>query len=324
MSCYNPLRGLVLGKNGNGKADIRVVPKKSSMTAEKEIKLPCGNCFGCRLDTSRSWAVRCVLEAKNYKDNYFVTLTYSPEHLPLGWVNDPDTGEVFQQGILRPDHLTSFMKSLRKYYEYHFKHIGIRFFAAGEYGDRGGRPHFHLILFNLPINDLKFHKFNYRGDRFDTSDLISSIWGKGFVEISAVNFETAAYTARYVMKKRKGKDKSYYETTGLVPEFTRMSRNPGIGRDYFEKNKLSIYENDFINVRVGKEFQQVRPSRYYDRLYASWDPYHFADIKDDREKFAISKEKRILEETGVPAETYLKNIATEKAKKVLKLKRKGL
>jgi hypothetical protein len=46
------------------------------------LKIPCGQCIGCRLEYSRQWAMRCHHEASLHIFNSFITLTYDPEHLP--------------------------------------------------------------------------------------------------------------------------------------------------------------------------------------------------------------------------------------------------
>ena len=95
------------------------------------VQVPCGLCLECRIQHARQWADRCVLEAKNYKDNYFVTLTYDDDFLP-------------NHNSLEPRDLQLFLKRLRKT----FPHTKIRFLASGEYGDSSFRPHYHLILLN--------------------------------------------------------------------------------------------------------------------------------------------------------------------------------
>lgn len=49
----------------------------------RPLKLPCGQCIGCRLDRSRQWAMRCVHEASLHDDNCFITLTYNDENIPF-------------------------------------------------------------------------------------------------------------------------------------------------------------------------------------------------------------------------------------------------
>ena len=89
--------------------------------------IPCGQCIGCRIDYSRMWADRCILEAKEHDNNAFVTLTYDPEHLPKSEVVvDVNTGEMLEWPSLVPDHLTKFMKDLRMYYKHHYNHDGIQ------------------------------------------------------------------------------------------------------------------------------------------------------------------------------------------------------
>lgn len=72
------------------------------------------------------------------------------------------------------------MKRLRRYYEHHYNHKPIRFFMCGEYGPTATtRPHYHAIIFNLPIPDLKYLKTNFNGHQLFTSEIMSKIWGKG-------------------------------------------------------------------------------------------------------------------------------------------------
>ena len=111
------------------------------------VRIPCGQCIGCRLEYSRQWAIRCVLESKVHPVGtcWFVTLTYDDDHCPFNsYACDVETGEVtYPVRSLVPSDLTKFMKDLRRFYSYHFKHDDIRFFASGEYGSKNGRPHFH-------------------------------------------------------------------------------------------------------------------------------------------------------------------------------------
>ena len=255
----------------------------------KYIEIPCGKCIACRLTYSKEWATRCVLEAKQYQNNYFITLTYSPEKVPI----NEELGNL----ILKPKDLQNFMKRLRKYYEQHFNFQGIRFYACGEYGSTTQRPHYHILAFNLPIFDIVPLKRTNTGEQLYYSQTVEKIWGNGNVWIGEVNWNTCAYVARYIMKKQKGPDaEKHYEENGEVPEFVRMSRRPGIGQKYFEENYQKIYECDEIIIqkknKKGKiEAQSVRPARYYDKLYDQLNPENMAIIKEARLKAAIEAEK---------------------------------
>lgn len=224
--------------------------------------VPCGQCYQCRLQYSRMWANRCVCESLLYDPDscYFVTLTYDNDHL--------DT-ILTKEGTLTLnfDDLQKFLKRLRRYYEYHYGVNEIRFFAAGEYGDKNMRPHFHILLYNCKIPDKEQVACNTFGDPLYASDIFSSLWPFGFVCIGGFSWNTAAYTARYCMKKIKGVGAEYYQDLGIIPEATRMSRRPGIGADYVLENFDNIYrrlEDDepLVNSLTGEVFDE----RYYDRI----------------------------------------------------------
>lgn len=208
------------------------------------IKLPCGQCVGCRLERSRQWAVRCMHEASLHKDNCFVTLTYSDYYLP-------------ENGSLVKSDFQKFMKRLRK-------RVGtnIRYYYCGEYGENFGRPHYHVILFGYDFKDKMLWRQNTNGDRCYRSKLLEELWPFGLSEIGDVTFQSAAYVARYVMKKRTGDmAKEYYGDR--LPEYNDMSRRPGIGALWLEKFQNDVYPHDYM-VLNGKK---MRPPRFYDNRY---------------------------------------------------------
>lgn len=288
-------------------------------TGIKKLKIPCGNCLGCRLEYSRQWAVRCFFEAKQWTHNYFVTLTYNPEFVPLvpHYKVDEDTGEVINESMvmtLCPDHLKNFIKRLRRNFEYEKGHTGLRYFACGEYGPLNARPHYHLILFNCPLDDLKFER-RKNGYVYYTSPFIEKAWSVkkdgvkvqiGYVSVTNFSFETAAYVARYMLKKHKGKDSSYYEENGLYPEFTRCSRRPGLAYQYFADHKDQIYEFDQVVITNGKGIPlKCHPPKYYDRLFDIDNPDEMAIIKDRRKDVAERAMQKQLSVTDVPDQQYL-------------------
>lgn len=245
---------------------------------EYSLMVPCQQCLGCRIDYSKHWADRIVMEQLvSPKDScWFITLTYNDEHL----INECLTGERFEYVVdgephilpgatLSKEHVQLFMKRLRAYYKDHYNHDGIRYFLAGEYGEKSRRPHYHICIFNLPILDLLIYSNNFRGDVLYISPSLEQIWGKGYVVIGELNWETAAYTARYVVKKYKGKEsEEFYKSVGnVLPEFTLSSRRPGIAGEYFNREVEQIYRHDCIQLPSTNDRDGMTTvPRYFDKL----------------------------------------------------------
>lgn len=256
-------------------------------------QVPCQQCVGCRIDYSRHWADRIVMESLLYPEhtNFFVTLTYNDDHIYRNY-----TGETIELLIdaqyqtvnaatLILEDVQLFLKRLREKYSRDFDHTGIRVYYCGEYGSRTRRPHYHLCLFNCPIPDLKPYSRNFQGDLLYNSPMFESLWDKGYVVIGELTWETAAYTARYVVKKFKGKKADeFYEAMGnVLPEFSHSSNRPGIAAKYFEENKEKIYMYDRI-VLPGTEKRDgsVTVPRYFDKLLERYQEEHPDDQSIER------------------------------------------
>nr|QJB19602.1 MAG: replication initiator protein [Microvirus sp.] len=275
MPCFKPLQGYFSVDPDSGKKKFVGCPimfdhwKRGYSSLDNRRKsLPCGRCIGCRLDRSRGWAMRCIHEASLHESNCFITLTYAPEFLPEG-------------GTLVKKHFQDFMKRLRKKFG-----SGIRFFHCGEYGDLYKRPHYHAIIFNLDFDDKVLYKIE-NGCRLYTSDNLHSLWPYGLCTVGAVTFESAAYVARYIMKKVTG-DMAEAHYGGRLPEYTTMSRRPGIAFDWFKKFKSDVYPSDQVIVRGFP----CKPPRYYDTLFELEDPLLFQSLKEKR---SVVTEKRLRE-----------------------------
>lgn len=308
MSCYHPQSAVVLGVNPEtGKKVLRflgsslIVPPN---LADKElIQVPCGQCVGCRIDYSRQWANRCMLELKYHDSAYFCTFTYDDDHVPRSWYPDPETGEAIPSLTLSKRDFQLLMKRIRR----KFENDHIRFFMSGEYGSQTFRPHYHAILFGLHLHDLIPYKTVREGGELYTyynSPALSSCWTDsdgnsiGFVVVGEVTWETCAYTARYVMKKLKGKESDFYEKHHIQPEFSLMSRKPGIAREYYDDNP-DLYDFDFINISTPKGGKKFRPPRYFDKLFDVDNPEKSAELKELRKKLAIEAQKSKLARTSL-------------------------
>lgn len=200
--------------------------------------------------------MRCVHEASLYERNCFITLTYNDEHVPPG-------------GGLQVKDFQDFMKRLRFRYG-----SGIRFFHCGEYGEKFSRPHYHACLFNFDFPDKELWK-NERDVKLYRSEALEDLWeDRGFCTVGDVTFESAAYVARYITKKVTG-DRADAHYGDRRPEYTTMSRRPGIGKGWFERFASDVFPSDEVVVR-GKE---MKPPKYYDRLFEVAYPSDYAKVK---------------------------------------------
>lgn len=191
------------------------------------------------------------MECTQWQHNYFVTLTYNDNHVPLKQGLNLATGEWQEELTVSKPDVQQFMKNLRRHFDHHYGETNIRYYCSAEYGDETERPHYHICLFNCNIRDLKeYPKKNDLGDQYYTSKTLEDIWKKGNVIIGELTSMSAGYTARYVMKKWKGKNgaEKWAEAHIKEREFSLMSRKPGIGAEYFEQHKEKMIRDGFILV----------------------------------------------------------------------------
>ncbi len=299
VPCYHPVKAYRARHLGaSGKRGIAFNPQLGY--TDLPVTLPCGNCVGCKLDRSSEWAARCVHEAGLHTQNSYITLTYNDDNLP-------------SDHSLNVKHFQDFMKKLRRQVE----PTTIRFFHCGEYGEQFDRPHYHALIFGYQFPDLEFFKRTKAGHPLYLSKQLTEIWNKGHTYVGDVTYQSAAYVARYIMKKITGDaaDNHYEvidETTGeihkLKPEYTTMSRNPGLGEKWFLKYKDEVFPNDFI-IMNGKK---MKPPRYYAKLYERlYSTAALGEIKAKRIRAAKTrKENSTPERLAVRETVKLAQIST--------------
>lgn len=261
---------LVRRPPGGGKAKIsfpKTMPSADVARHGVPTPLPCGQCVGCRLERSRQWAIRLMKELKLHDRSCFLTLTYDDDHLPKLPNGRP---------TLVLDDIQLFLKKLRKQFSPH----PLRFFQCGEYGERTHRPHHHMILFGEDFSkDRSRIEDSRSGFAQFESPLLTRTWGKGRAVISEVSFESAAYVARYALKKVTGKGSSFHYA-GRKPEFVTMSRRPGIGSGYFEEFAQDMYPSDEVVPSIGRPASL--PPKYFDKLLERTDPSLYLAVKKKR------------------------------------------
>lgn len=337
MSCYHPLKAFPVGVHVSGKTKYKICSYDTHHVTQytsdggwhpisepfygstgvhrtEYVEIPCGKCIGCRLDYSRQWANRCMMEVQYHENSLFLTLTYDDDHVPKSYYPDPETGEAQEVLTLCKRDFQLFMKRLRKN-----SGQDLRYFACGEYGSTTFRPHYHAIVFGLKLDDLEVyqHKRNYV---YYTSPFLSSCWSNGFAIVGEVNWDTCAYTARYIMKKADGIEKAFFDDFGLQNEFTLMSRKPGIARQFYEEHK-DIYDYDLINISTPKGGKQFRPPRYYDKIFDIENPEEMSKIKQKRKDMAKAIEKLKLAHTQLTKQEMLEVEERNKRSQIKSLER---
>lgn len=273
MACYNPLDAYRLEGGG-----VSVGFERKGST--EKLRIPCGTCFGCRMEYAELWSIRCQHESKLWESSLFVTLTYDDDSLP--W-----------HGSLDVSHIQRFIKRLRKAYDGDIaipESAGrrpIRYFAAGEYGTSTERAHWHLLLFNCRLPD-----YHGGGPGIDLKSM-SGLWPFGHHRVDLFAPGRASYIAGYSAKKARGRveRKKRYEVmnmeTGEVferrPEFCVMSRRPGIGVWYFQRHRAD-FERGFVQ---GEGGVKKRLPRLY-RTYLSESSEFAYDDENRREEFLLA------------------------------------
>lgn len=271
MACYYPITAYrevpLTSQGGAGR-----ITMKRPLVEYTEIQLPCSTCIGCRLSKAREWAIRCTHEAQLHETNCFITLTFNPESLYKR-----------KTPFLDKRDFQLFMKRLRKRYG-----AGIKYYHCGEYGTQFRRPHYHACLFGFDFRDKKPWK-QEAGYTIYRSQSLEELWPFGYSTVTRFDFNTAAYVARYTQKKIYGRNaKDHYQTVDLTtgeilsiqPEYSTMSRRPGIGSQWLKKYIGEVYPIDRV-VLKGKE---MKPPKYYDRLFEASFPSDFNIVKERRKE----------------------------------------
>lgn len=214
---------------------------------------PCGHCAACLRNKVMEWSARILHESSEFEYNTFLTLTYNAENLP----------EKDGFATLKKEDLRNWLKRFRK----EINGRKIKYFGCGEYGDRSHRPHYHLILLGVGMDD---------------KQKIEKTWGKGFITLSPINYKRIKYTVGYVMKKKFGLNKLKFYA-GREPVFQVQSK--GIGERYVERNMdhlirnvgftvngvkagLSRYYKDKIGTNVPSDYWERKATEAKDKIIA--------------------------------------------------------
>lgn len=247
--------------------------------------VPCGQCINCLQNKRAEWTFRLEKELKNARSAWFITLTYCEEDAPLV---DVGTYSLYKRD------LGLFIKNIRKQSDYiitkhlqknpiaseKLKHLKIKYYAVGEYGDKTNRPHYHMIIFNLPRAII---------------EKIDKIWKKGFVKVGTCNTASIHYVCKYVINRHNTPE-------GCEKPFSFISN--GIGIDYTITNKKT---HNTLNPYLTKDgYKQSMPRYYKNKLYTEDE---LKTIGETNKQNYLSKRKEFvnhIKSTGQDIDQYEK------------------
>lgn len=225
--------------------------------------VPCGKCYECLKRRSNGWVLRLEEEMKVSSSCAFITYTYSDDHLPISPNGIPSLDKRDFQ---------LYMKRLRKEVG-----TGIKYYACGEYGSNTHRPHYHAIMFNLPLRWTA------------QNDLTESTWQKGNTMVAPGGKLTFKYVTKYILKKPFKEITEFVDpNTGeiceddRIPEFSLMSK--GLGKSFITdamRQYLLSQDRTYIE-QYG--YPTALPRYYLEKLLTPEERKRLSAISE-REKF---------------------------------------
>lgn len=228
--------------------------------------------------------------AQMHEQNAFITLTYNDEHL-AGPSLEHRHFQLFMKRLRKSvSRASNKNQSARDLDQKGQPNGRLSYYMAGEYGSTTRRPHYHACIFGWEPSDKLYWRRTPTGSRLYTSQLLDKLWGKGFTSIGDVNFESAAYIARYIMAKITGPNSAQFyehvdEQTGVItdlkPEYNKMSlgKNNAIGKTWLQKYEQDVYPEGELLIRKTK----TKTPKYYDKLYKKKEPDNYEEMKMNRE-----------------------------------------
>ncbi|AXL14845.1 replication initiator protein [Microviridae sp.] len=187
------------------------IKNKSKLSSRAGLVVPCSQCLPCRINRRDRWVTRGILEHRSRFTGQFWTLTFSEEGL--------DT--LSTHGARKLVH--QFLDSLRTSERRHGNPLPIRFFGCLEHGELFGRPHVHLLLWNLIHN---FRNSTPYKPLLPRPTFNIGLWPHGHVDVQPLTIPSIRYVAKYVTK--------FEEDQTIAPVCFRTIKPP-LGLDGLEQ-----------------------------------------------------------------------------------------
>jgi hypothetical protein len=227
-----------------------------------EFRVPCGKCLNCKKKRRSDWSLRLEHEWMYSDSAFFITLTYNDPSIPrnkgvptlnrgIATLNKKDLQDYIKR--LRNSHVAYVSRELGiSKSEVKNRSKAIRYYAVGEYGSKTNRPHYHILLFNYDIANLKPIEAQWKNTQ--TGHPL------GFVDIGKVSSASINYTTKYMFKQWGKKDLR-------ERPFTNMSRRPMIGTGFLNEYKNYLREFELTTIRDKKGTLRKLPKAYLYKIY---------------------------------------------------------
>jgi hypothetical protein len=305
---------------------------------DEPLAVGCGNCAYCVTRKANEWSFRLMQEKKVSSSAYFVTLTYNQIHLPL-------TDKNYM--TLKREDLTQYFFRLRDKHRYHraeeprydqypgyanlpwhsvmrskipWEYKPIKYYAVGEYGSKGNRPHYHAIIFNAKREHI-FSSWNNVKSKVDGKVVVHKY---GHVHTGHVTQASCRYVMKYMLKGQGFSQKKPlpWPWNG-IPQFSVQSKN--LGSSYLSDAMVRYHRADpdrnFLSWEGG--FKCSMPRYYFNKIWP--DECDRIKMVNHIHRRAEEKEEEFERKYGLYSDQVRKQMSRAQANKIIsELKRRKL
>lgn len=236
------------------------------------LEVPCGKCLECLKKYQNDWTIRMYEEILYRKKCSFLTFTYREKitwkdrrlKYPYSTFNIPPqkivpmlvdikTGDVHR--TVYKKHIQDAFKRFREYRKKKGLTTPFTYFVTSEYGPRTLRPHYHILVFGLDLQELLPLRQDWQYRYGYTKD--SNVT---FGQKSA--FNTAKYVAKYcskgVFENPKVKQGKVFKTFHLISKklgyhYVDLHKQRHLGLQHFK----NMYSRKSISYIVDNMFYSI-------------------------------------------------------------------
>lgn len=192
------------------------------------------------------WIFRLQNQLNTSKVGLFVTLTYDEVNIKVALMQNGNRevmtmkeayeNKLFGKPTLHKRDYQLFLKKLRKA----LPNRVLKYVICGEYGGKTNRPHYHVILFGITLEDY---------------NILHSAWGMGNVHVGTITDKSIAYTFKY-STKGDVKKRHYLQTK----QFIDMSQ--GLGEEFAFDITYKPQTHQIKKTYINKETAEVKTVEY--------------------------------------------------------------